>query len=98
MIGRLEGFEAPLGAWEHDLLPARLAYEPEDLDRLTACGEVVWGRLDPPKMTEDSRGKMLTRATPISLVQRPIWPGFCLRNVKYQSASQGGTLKRYTWD
>ena len=27
-IGRLEGFEASLGAWEHDLLPARLTYDP----------------------------------------------------------------------
>ncbi|MFO0790068.1 MAG: DEAD/DEAH box helicase [Pirellulales bacterium] len=69
-IARLEGFEAPLGAWEHDLLPARLAYEPEAMDRLFVNGEVMWGRLQPPRMVDDSRGQILTRATPISLVNR----------------------------
>jgi ATP-dependent Lhr-like helicase len=70
IIGRLEGFEAPLGAWEHDLLPARLTYDPPELDRLFTNGDVLWGRLDPPQMNDDSRGKLLTRVTPISLVQR----------------------------
>ena len=30
----------------------------------------MWGRLDPPQMSDDSRGKLLTRVTPISLVLR----------------------------
>ncbi|HEX4412591.1 MAG TPA: DEAD/DEAH box helicase, partial [Lacipirellulaceae bacterium] len=70
VIGRLEGFEAPLGAWEHDLLPARVNYDPDELERLITGGDVVWGRLNPPEMTEESRGKILTRATPIALIQR----------------------------
>ena len=45
----LEGFEAPAGAWEHDLFPVRMAYESEWLDQLFANGEVVWGRLEPPR-------------------------------------------------
>ena len=32
------------------------------LDQLFASGEVVWGRLQPPRPTDDSRGQMLTRA------------------------------------
>ncbi len=70
VIGRLQGFEAPLGAWEHDLLPARLAYDPDELDCLFAKGEVAWGRLEPPQMRDESRGVRLTRSTPISLVLR----------------------------
>ena len=57
--------------WEHDLLPARVAdYDPEWLDELFTRGEVVWGRLQPPRLTDDSRGQVLTRIAPISLVRR----------------------------
>jgi ATP-dependent Lhr-like helicase len=70
-IGRLEGFESPAGAWEHELLPARVPdYEAEQLDELFAAGEIVWGRLQPPRLTEDSRGRVLTRIVPISVVRR----------------------------
>jgi ATP-dependent Lhr-like helicase len=71
VIASLQGFEAPAGAWEHDLLPARvLEYAPELLDELFARGEVVWGRLQPPRQTDDSRGRVLTRIAPISLARR----------------------------
>jgi ATP-dependent helicase Lhr and Lhr-like helicase len=66
----LEGFEAPVAAWEHDLLPARMSYESEWLDQLFANGEIVWGRLDPPRMSEERRGQMLTRVSPIALARR----------------------------
>jgi ATP-dependent Lhr-like helicase len=70
-IALLEGFEAPAGAWEHDLLPARVAeYDPERLDELFTGGEVVWGRLQPPRLTDDNRGRVLTRIAPISLARR----------------------------
>jgi len=70
-ITQLAGFEAPAGAWEHDLLPSRLgAYEPEWLDERFAAGELVWGRLLPPRQTDDHRGQPLTRAVPISLLRR----------------------------
>ncbi|HEY3393229.1 MAG TPA: DEAD/DEAH box helicase, partial [Lacipirellulaceae bacterium] len=70
-IAMLEGFDAPAGAWEHDLLPARVAeYDPERLDELFAAGEVVWGRLQPPRLTDDNRGRVLTRIAPISLSRR----------------------------
>jgi ATP-dependent helicase Lhr and Lhr-like helicase len=70
-IGLLQGFEAPAGAWERDLLPARVAnYDTEWLDELFTSGEVVWGRLAPPQMTDDGRGQILTRIAPISLMLR----------------------------
>ncbi len=47
-----------------------MAYESEWLDRLFASGEVVWGRLEPPRATEDARGQVLTRVSPIALVRR----------------------------
>jgi len=70
-IAALEGFEAPAGAWEHDILPARVAeYDAQHLDELFATGEVVWGRLEPPRQIDDSRGRVLSRIAPISLVRR----------------------------
>ncbi|MCI0332817.1 MAG: DEAD/DEAH box helicase [Planctomycetes bacterium] len=70
-IGQLEGFESPAAAWEHDLLPSRIAaYEPQWLDGLFTSGEIVWGRHQPPQPTEDKRGQILTRASAISLSQR----------------------------
>lgn len=66
----LEGFEAPVAAWEHDLLPARMEFESESLDKLFATGEIVWGRLDPPRVVEEGRGQMLTRVSPIALARR----------------------------
>jgi ATP-dependent Lhr-like helicase len=70
-IALLEGFEAPAGAWEHDLLPARVPeYDPKRLDDLFTGGEVIWGRLQPPRLTDDNRGRVLTRIAPISLARR----------------------------
>jgi ATP-dependent Lhr-like helicase len=71
VIELLEGFGASAAAWEHDLLPVRLPeYEPEWLDRLFASGEIVWGRLQPPRISEERRGQVLTRVSQISLVRR----------------------------
>ena len=72
-IEQLQGFEASAGAWESEILPARVAdYSPALLDRLCWEGEVTWGRLTRPHANGDSttaRGT-LTRATPITLAQR----------------------------
>jgi ATP-dependent Lhr-like helicase len=71
VVALVEGFEAPAGAWEHDLLPARMSvYEAGWLDDLFATGEVGWGRLEPPTPREDRRGQLLTRAVPLSLFRR----------------------------
>ena len=48
IVGQLEGFEAPAGAWETEILPARLAgYEPSWLDDQCLAGRVAWARLRP---------------------------------------------------
>jgi ATP-dependent Lhr-like helicase len=70
VVAALEGFEAPAGAWEHDLFSSRIDYETDWLDSLFTGGEVSWGRLDPPAMTDDSRGQVLSRISPIGLVRR----------------------------
>ncbi|MCS6913338.1 MAG: DEAD/DEAH box helicase [Myxococcales bacterium] len=65
LVGQLQGFEAGAGAWEEEILPARLAaYDPLWLDGLCLSGEVAWGRLRPP-VAELRRG--LVRAAPMCL-------------------------------
>jgi len=46
VIEQLQGFEAAAGAWERDILPARVAaYDPAWLDGVCLAGDVTWGRL-----------------------------------------------------
>jgi ATP-dependent Lhr-like helicase len=48
VLDLLDGFELPAGAWESDVLPARVAdYDPLWLDGLCLSGEIGWGRLSP---------------------------------------------------
>ncbi|MGE0755947.1 MAG: DEAD/DEAH box helicase [Pirellulaceae bacterium] len=75
--GLLEGWEAPAGCWERWLLPARVAaYDPQWLDHVFLSGEVVWGRLQPPRREErdGQTAAALTRVVPISLVLREDLP------------------------
>jgi ATP-dependent Lhr-like helicase len=72
-IVQLQGFELPAGAWEHRILAARIAeYDPAWLDHLFMSGEVVWGRLNPPRREEDAPPSTaaLTRVMPLSLLLR----------------------------
>ena len=72
-IEQLQGFEAAAGAWEAEVLPARVAnYGPELLDRLCWEGEVTWGRISRANGNgSSSHGHSpLTRATPITLALR----------------------------
>ncbi len=46
IVAQLQGFEAAAGAWEREILPARLSeYDPAWLDDLCLAGELTWGRL-----------------------------------------------------
>jgi len=84
VVGQLEGFEAPAGAWESEILPARLAgYEPTWLDDRCLAGHVAWTRLRPragragngrtsngrPNGSE-SKATPPVRTTPITLIAR----------------------------
>ena len=61
---QLEGFEIAAAAWEHDVLPARVAdYGAEQLDGLCVSGRVAWGRLTPG-------AKAPLRTSPVALLLR----------------------------
>ena len=69
VLGGLDGFELPAGAWERGVLPARVeGYEPAMLDMLCLSGEIAWMRLSVPPA--DSRPPLLVPATPIALFLR----------------------------
>jgi ATP-dependent Lhr-like helicase len=76
-IAQLQGFELPAGAWERRVLAARLGeYDLDWLDHLFMAGEVVWGRLNPPRRSEDEPPSTaaLTRVVPISIFLREELP------------------------
>ncbi|MGO4701946.1 DEAD/DEAH box helicase [Dyella sp. 2RAB6] len=73
-IAQLEGFEAAAGAWEAELLPARIEdYSISWLDDLCRAGRVGWNRL-----RGATGGSSPVRATPIVLLPRKemaLWSG-----------------------
>lgn len=84
VLAQLEGFEAPAGAWESDILPARIAeYDPHWLDEHCRAGRFFWTRLqqlrrDAPADAGAAKGAAPVRSTPITLLAR--------RNLKAWSA------------
>ena len=77
VVDMLQGFELAAGAWEQEVLPARIVeYRPRILDDICLSGEVVWGRFSdrrdnghfPPGRNS------LTRSTPISIAHRESLP------------------------
>ena len=78
-VAQLEGFEAPAGAWETEILPARVSdYEPAWLDDECLAGRVAWARLKPRNARPNGaeRGVSPVRTTPITLLARrhaPFW-------------------------
>ncbi|MBX9791247.1 MAG: DEAD/DEAH box helicase [Pirellulales bacterium] len=76
-IGQLQGFELAAGVWESRVLPARVeGYAAQWLDGLSLSGELVWGRLRPPRRGADQAASSsgLTRAAAVSLVFREDLP------------------------
>ena len=77
VVDKLQGFELASGAWEREVLPARIVdYRPGILDNLCMSGEVVWGRFSGRR---DNSGfptgrNSLTRSTPISIAHRESLP------------------------
>ncbi len=71
-VARLQGCELPAGAWERVLAARLVDYDPAWLDQLFMAGEVVWGRLRPPRREADDGPSSagLTRTVPISLTLR----------------------------
>jgi ATP-dependent Lhr-like helicase len=76
-IAQLEGFELPAGVWEQKIIAPRVAeYDPQWLDHMFLSGELVWGRLRPPRRDEEDGPGMaaLTRSMPITLALREDLP------------------------
>ena len=76
-LTKLQGFEAPAGAWESELLAARLPdYQSSWLDELCLAGEATWARLTPRRPRVNEEGEAIatttaaTRATPVTLALR----------------------------
>ena len=68
VIDLLDGYQVAAGAWESEVLPARLTdYDPLWLDGLCLSGEIAWGRL-----TVDAKSRKTgpVRGTPIALYRR----------------------------
>jgi ATP-dependent helicase Lhr and Lhr-like helicase len=73
LVRQLEGFEAPAGAWETEILPARLnGYEHSWLDDQCLAGRIVWSRLRPRSVRPNGaeRSPAPVRSTPITLLAR----------------------------
>jgi len=67
IIAQLEGYEAAAGAWEHELLAARIGdYSILWLDEACRAGKVVWARIGAPASAAGGP----VRATPIVLLPR----------------------------
>jgi ATP-dependent Lhr-like helicase len=72
ILDQLEGFEAPAGSWESEILPARVSdYDPAWLDALCLSGKLTWLRLSPPRLSpEKTSSSAPVRSTPIVLLNR----------------------------
>jgi ATP-dependent Lhr-like helicase len=75
VIAQLEGFEVPAGAWEAEVLPARVGdYAPTSLDAHCLAGRISWARLTPrgerPSDAARTKAPAPLRTTPISLFIR----------------------------
>lgn len=70
VLNQLSGFEAPVAAWESEILPARVrGYDSRMLDEAIRAGRYVWLRLS-PKRSSAPRLAGTLRTTPVSLVAR----------------------------
>ncbi len=72
ILDQLEGFEAPAGSWESEILPARVSdYDPAWLDALCLSGKLTWLRLSLPRLSpEKTSSSTPVRSTPIVLLNR----------------------------
>jgi ATP-dependent helicase Lhr and Lhr-like helicase len=67
LVEQLDGYELAAGAWEHDVLPARMRdYESQYIDILCLSGRVGWGRVTPM----EGGGKAPLKTSPIALMMR----------------------------
>ena len=73
VLAQLEGYEAPAGQWEAEILPARVRdYSSTWLDDLCTAGRTTWTRLRPTATSSGKGGSVSgsLRSTPILLLPR----------------------------
>jgi len=74
VLDLLDGYELAAGAWESEVLPARLTdYDPLWLDGLCLSGEIAWGRLNAIRNAEvGTRNRKVgpVKSTPIAVFRR----------------------------
>ncbi|MBC7789472.1 MAG: DEAD/DEAH box helicase [Anaerolineae bacterium] len=71
VLALLDGYELAAGAWEGDVLSARVQdYDPRLLDTLCLTGRIAWGRLSPRQEESVRFSSTLIRSTPIALFLR----------------------------
>ncbi|HWB51825.1 MAG TPA: helicase-related protein, partial [Stellaceae bacterium] len=97
LTGQLEGFEAAAGAWESEILPARLSdYDPAWLDDLCLSGRLAWARLRPRSAPpeETGRGVAPVRSTPITLLARRNAALWTLLSPEAETVAPSATARR----
>jgi ATP-dependent Lhr-like helicase len=97
VVAQLEGFEAPAGAWESEILAARLAdYEPDWLDERCLAGHIAWMRLRPRNARTNGEARPSpVRTTPITLLPRRhagIWTALSPRDAGVHASPRAQLL------
>jgi ATP-dependent Lhr-like helicase len=105
VLGQLEGFEAAAGAWETEILPARVAeYDPAWLDDHCLAGRVAWARLRPRNLRPDgsaSGSPGPVKSTPITLLARrhaPLWTALSPMPDPAQASAKAHAVERFIRD
>jgi len=85
VVAQLEGFEAAAGAWESEILSARLSdYDRGWLDERCLAGHIAWMRLRPRNDRKNGEARPTpVRTTPITLLPRrhaSIWSSLSPRD------------------
>ncbi len=92
IVEQLEGFAAPAGAWESEVLPARLAnYDPAWLDDQCYAGRISWARIRPrsDRPGAENHAPAPLRTTPIALFSRRHAPHWSLLGPSRDAAEPG---------
>ncbi len=98
VVAQLEGFEAAAGAWESDILAARIGdYRPAWLDERCLAGQIAWLRLRPHTARNGEGRAAPVRTTPITLLERrhaALWTALS----PHGDAAQAGARSRAVLD
>ncbi len=92
VVEQLQGFETAAGAWERELLPARLhGYDPTWLDQMCLAGHVTWCRLSPRKVTADADPDItIDDVAPDLAPRKPVAPANSNENPDVDTSSSDG--------